>query len=169
MAWIVFAALLVFGMYLWKRNQSRKSAQGFFDKMTERTLSSRTGRVEAGPDLAFAAKGYAQVAVTRRNAPHLELHTLERGFAEGLLNEGCTREQALSARWGGSYAIADDLGMFDDALVAYKETRAEAGRVGFQTKEDASQAYYSAALMVMSLVHTMEPREYGRFLKHINA
>lgn len=121
------------------------------------------------PDLPFAAKGYVQVAVSRRYSPHVDLHKLERGFGEELLTEGCTRVQALSARWGGSYAIAADLSAFDDALVSYKQTLAEVGRVGFNTKEDASQAYYTAALLVMSLVHATEPHEYGRFLKHINA
>lgn len=121
------------------------------------------------PDLPFAAKGYAQVAVTRRYAPHIELHKLERGFAEELLDEGCTREQALSARWGGSYAIADDISTFDDALVSFKQTMAEAGRTSFHTKEEASKAYHTAALLVMSLVHATEPEEYGRFLAHIGS
>jgi hypothetical protein len=120
------------------------------------------------PDLQFAAKGYAQVAITRRHAPQIDLHSLERGFAEELLSEGCTMDQALSARWGGAYAISDPLSDFDQAIVAYKETATERGLPFNRCKEDAARMYDVAAALVIATAHVADPREYGRFLRHIN-
>lgn len=147
MLWIAVVGCLLIGWYLWTQSRMRRRE----------------------PDLQFAAKGYMQVAITRRHAPHIDLHKVERGYAGELLAEGCTREQALSARWGGAYAIADDVRTFDDALIAYKETRAEFGMGKFEAKEAAENAYLASALLVMAAAHTADPAEYGRFLRFINA
>lgn len=122
------------------------------------------------PDIHYAAKGYAMVAISRRHAPHIDLHKLERGYADELLLEGCTSNQALSARWGGAYAIADDLSTFDDALSAYKETLAEIrDKHAFGTKKEAERAYVIAATMVLGVAHASDPKEYGRFLAFVGA
>lgn len=121
------------------------------------------------PDLNFAAKGYMQIAVTRRHAPHVDLHKVEHGYAQELLGAGCSLEQALSARWGGAYAISSDLAPFDDALAAYRETAAETGLSTNRTKEDVERMFHAAALLVVAAVQTADPREYGRFLTFIGA
>jgi hypothetical protein len=91
-------------------------------------------------------------------------------YAEQLLNEGCTLDQAFSARWGGAYAINDDLSSFDDALASMREARRESNmpdKMG--TKEEAEAMYLMSAGAVITLVHTLDPMEYQRFLAHIGA
>lgn len=122
------------------------------------------------PDLRFAAKGYLHVATTRRYRPELDLHKLERGYAEQLLNQGCTLDQAYSARWGGAYAINDDLHNFDDALQSMRESRKASDmpdKMG--TKEEAEAMYLMSAGAVIALVHTLDPTEYQHFLGYIGA
>jgi hypothetical protein len=131
-------------------------------------LRSLVGR-SPEPDLKFAAKGYVQVAVTRRYAPHVDLHRLEQSYAGELLAEGCTREQALSARWGGAYAAASEAAAFDDVLAAYKDVVAERGQGHGWTKDDAARMYEGAGLLLMTSAHAADPYEYGRFLRHIAA
>lgn len=121
------------------------------------------------PDLHYAAKGFVQVAMTRRYASHVDLHNLEQGYAAELMSGGCTTGQALSARWGGAYAITADLGLFDHGVASYKETMSELGRGALKSKEEASRMYLAAAVCVMATVHTQDPREYGRFLDYIGA
>lgn len=130
----------------------------------------RFGKNSAVPDIQFAARGFTQVALTRQHAPHLNLHTLERGFAEELMQEGCSLEEALSARWGGSYAITADLGEFRRAIDVVKDTMEEQrGSRAFGTKEEAEAAYQAAAVCIMGTAHSVDPKEYGRFLEHIGA
>lgn len=121
------------------------------------------------PDLKFAAKGYQQVAISRRYAPHIDLHQLEQSYAAVLFKEGCSREQALSARWGGTYAIVDPLSNFDDAIAAYKETADEQGIPYKGTKEGAARMYDAAALLVVTTAHVADPHEYRHFLRYIKA
>ncbi len=121
------------------------------------------------PNLRYAALGYLQVAVARRYSPHLDLNRLEKGFALQLLDQGCSKVQALSARWGGAYAIVDDLCDFDDAVTAYKETAAEAGFKGHRTREQADHMFNTAALLVISTAYVADRKEYGRFLSFIGA
>jgi hypothetical protein len=127
------------------------------------------GAANSTPDLRFAAKGYVQVAIARRHAPHIVLDQLERRYAEELLSEGCTMDQALSARWGGAYAIADPLADFDRALTAYNETAIEQGLAYNRSKEDAARMYDVAATLVIATAHAADADDYGRFLRYINA
>ncbi|MBX7482333.1 hypothetical protein [Qipengyuania qiaonensis] len=134
---------------------------GIFSRVTRRTPE---------PDIEFAARGFVQVAITRRHAPHLDLHKLERGYAAELLEEGCSLEQALSARWGGAYAITANLSEFDEAIETFKDTMADAlGRRTFKTADEAKVAYQSAAVFLLGVAHAVDPREYGRFLDYIGA
>jgi hypothetical protein len=139
----------------------------FFRRSSPQREQGATPRRD--PDLRFAAKGYVQIAITRRHASHIDLHKLERGYAAELLSEGCTLEQALSARWGGAYAIVDTLEDYDRAIAAYKETMAERGLPYARTKKDAARMYEIAATLVIASAHEADPEEYGRFLRHINA
>lgn len=122
------------------------------------------------PDLHYAAKGFVHVMISKKFAPHLNLNALERGYAEELHGQGCSREQALSARWGGAYAIHVDVAEFDGALESFKQARKDlGGDEGFATKADAERAYLAAGLLIIGRAHTIDPKEYGRFLFHINA
>lgn len=122
------------------------------------------------PDFEFAARGFAQVAITRLHAPQIDLHSLELGFAEELLREGCSVEQAMSARWGGTYAITADLREFREAIEAFKDTMQEQyGRRTFETKAEAESAYRAAAVCLIGTAHAFDPNEYGRFLAYVGA
>lgn len=125
---------------------------------------------QAQPDIQFAAKGYMQVAVTRRLRPEIDLHTIEHGYAQQLLDGGCAVEQALSARWGGVCAINDDLSNFDDAVAAMREAREESGmsdKMG--SKEEAEAMYLASATAVITLTNTLDPGGYQNFLNYIGA
>lgn len=168
MIWFAVIALIIVAIMAWLRWERRLSKRALI-QMSEQLITRRARGSDGQPDLEFAAKGYMQVAVTRRHAPHIDLHKLERGFAEELLSEGCTRHQALSARWGGAYAISDELEAFDQALAVFKKTAAGFGVAPFKSKAEAEKAYRAAALMVIATVNEVDPQEYGRFLRFIGA
>lgn len=120
------------------------------------------------PDLEFAAKGYLQIATIRRYRPELDLSALERGYAEQLLDSGCSLNQAYSARWGGAYAIQDDLQNFDDALLSMREARRASGMNDkMETPAEAEAMYLVSAKAVIALVHILDPTEYEHFLAYI--
>lgn len=163
----IAVGLVVLGFYLLGQATKWRNRQQLLGMM--QSMSDGQASAEAPePDLAFAAKGYQQVAVTRRYARHVDLHKLERAYAVELLSEGCTMEQALSARWGGAYAIVDPLYDFDLAIAAYKKTFEEQGISYNGTEEDAVRVYEVAATLVIATAHVADPHEYGRFLKYIN-
>jgi hypothetical protein len=123
------------------------------------------------PDFYFAAKGYVQVAITKDQAPHIDLHKLELGYANDLLEEGCTVEQALSARWGGVQAIHDDLTLFALAIRKGKEEAAEAGLLP-ESNNDAARAihrkiFQCAGDFAVRCAWEADRKDYGRFLRHI--
>ena len=120
------------------------------------------------PDLEFAAKGYLQIATTRRYRPELNLYALEQGYAQRLLDGGCSLNQAYSARWGGAYAIQDDLQNFDDALLSMKEARKASGMADkTESPAEAEAMYLVSAKAVIALVHVLDPTEYEHFLVYI--
>lgn len=136
----------------------------FFKSLLDRTRA---------PDFDFAAKGFVQVAITRKHAQHIDLHKLERGHAAELRDEGCTLEQALSARWGGVEAIHDDMVLFDLAFRRGKEEATEAGILP-QSNEEAGKAVYRAIYQMaadFALRSTWESDKsrYGRFVRRIRA
>lgn len=166
MLWALAIVGVLAALIAWWRAAKRKSRLVLFDKMAE-LVEARLPQALAQPDLAYAAKGYVQVALSRRHAPHIDLHKLERGYAETLLSAGCSQDQGLSARWGGAYAITDDLEAFDGALTAYMEVLEEAGRLPLKSKQEAEQAHRSAALMAVTVGHEFDPLEYSRFLRFL--
>lgn len=119
-------------------------------------------------DLHFAAKGYMQIAVTRQHCPELDLHVIEQGYAAELLREGCSTEQAWSARWGGVCAINSAPSDFEDAVAAMREARRETGMPKkMRSKEEAEAMYLAAATAVVTLQNTMDPAGYPHFLSYI--
>ncbi|WP_138984414.1 hypothetical protein [Sphingobium yanoikuyae] len=134
-----------------------------------RAVKRRVVAVPRAPDLKYAAKGYLQVAVTRRHAPQIDLHNLEKVYAQEMLDAGCSLNQALSARWGGTYAISDPFSNFDDAIAAYKEAAVDHGISYNATEQDASNMYNAAALLVVTTADTVDPEAYGHFLRYIRA
>ena len=125
------------------------------------------------PDFEFAAKGFVQVAITRRYSQHIDLHKLERGYAAELMDEGCTLEQALSARWGGVEAIHDDLVLFDLGIQKGKEEATEACILP-QTDGAAGKAVYlhiyrMAADFALRCTWEADHDRYGRFVRHVRA
>lgn len=167
MVWaIVIVAVAALVMYFRQqaiKQQSRDRIAGMMWEIADR----RTNSV-IEPDLEFAAIGYTLVANLRRNPSNkIDLHELEEAHAITLLKEGCTPEQALSARWGGAYAIVDPLYQYDDAIASYKKTAKEQGVPYNDSDESVRQMYKAAAFMVMTLAHNADPFEYGRFLKFI--
>ncbi|MES3043733.1 hypothetical protein [Sphingomonas faeni] len=122
------------------------------------------------PDLHFAAKGYLQIAITRKHMPNANLHAIESGYAKELLDEGCSTEQALSARWGGVRAIHDEPENFDDAVEAMRETRREVGMPeSMKDKAEAEKMFLAAALGVVTLASVLVPQDWPDFRKFIGA
>jgi hypothetical protein len=120
------------------------------------------------PDLRFAAKGYLQIAITRKYMPNVDLHKIESGYANELLEQGCSVEQALSARWGGVRAIHDEPESFDDAIDAMREARRETGMPNeMKDKAEAEKMYLAAALGVVTLASVLVPQDYPDFLNYI--
>ena len=131
-------------------------------------IFNRLAKKSAEPDIEFAARGFVQVAITRQHAPQIDLHSLERGFAEELLREGCSVGQAMSARWGGAYAITAEPSEFLAAIEVFKDTMEQRyGRRTFESKAEAEGAYRAAAVYLMRTAHALDPKEYGRFLNYI--
>lgn len=125
------------------------------------------------PDMLFASKGYIQIAMTRLvqpDFPSTDLHIVERGYASQLLHEGCSLQQAHSARWGGVVAINDDGMIFSDAVLAVRKTRTELeDPEKFRSKEEAEAHYLAAATAILAFRHTMDPGGYEHFLKFVGA
>ncbi len=120
------------------------------------------------PDLHFAAKGYLQIAVARKYMSDVDLHTIESGYADGLLKQGCSIEQALSARWGGVRAIHDEPESFDDAVDAMRATRRETGMPDeMKDKAEAEKMYLAAALCVVTLASVLVPQDYPEFRNYV--
>ena len=167
MFWIALFVFAGFAGWLLIQSKNKREQRDHFERMANSMLAREKVEMRV-PDVAFAARGFKQVAITRRYAPNTDLHKLERGYAEQLLQEGCSRGQALSARWGGAYAITCDLADFDGALAAHKDTLSgDRGKRDFATKKDAEQAYEVAAAQVMIAAHAADPKEFNRFLDFI--
>ena len=158
--------LVVMVILAW-RSATRRQSERNGQRIYERLEAARVVIQQENLDLGFAAQGYVQVTITRRYAPDIDLHTLERGFAEKLSAEGCTKAQALSARWGGVCAISDDLEAFDDALAIFKETADSFGHE--KSLEATRRANQAAALAILTLKNHVQPLEYPRFLRYIGA
>lgn len=125
------------------------------------------------PDFNFAAMGFVQVAITRKYGPHTDLHKLERAYAAELRAEGCTLEQALSARWGGVEAIFDDMVLFDLAVGKGKKEAMKAGLLPQVDTEAGkvvhAEIYQAAADFALRCTLEDIPGRYGHFVNQIRA
>lgn len=124
------------------------------------------------PDFYFAAKGYVQIAVLKREGKdETYLRRVEYAHGMELFNEGCSEEQALSARWGGCLAIEDDLVLFETAI---EKGKAEATTVGHLPSEDIEISkniyrtiYQNAGDFAARCAWEGDRTMYRRFLNHI--
>lgn len=123
------------------------------------------------PDLEFAAEGFMMVALARVNRPDLDLHEFELRHAHQLLSEGCTKHQALSARWGSAHAIGADLIMYDCAVKVAKDMTDEAG-ITVEAGENETDLYRSycltAAVFTMRGIWEADRKEFNQFLSRNN-
>lgn len=124
------------------------------------------------PDFYFAAKGYVQIAVLKRDGKdEAYLRRIERAHGMGLLNDGCSEEQALSARWGGCLAIEDDLILFETAI---RQGKAEATAAGHLPNDDVEVSkeiyrtiYQKAGDFAARCAWEGDRTMYRRFLRHV--
>ncbi|WP_156318050.1 hypothetical protein [Blastomonas sp. AAP25] len=118
--------------------------------------------------MQFAAKGYLQIAITRKHLPNIDLHRIELGYAEQLLDAGCSAEQAFSTRWGGVRAIQDEPESFEDAIEAMRQARRECGMPAeFEDKAEAEIMYLAAALSIVTLANFIDPKDYETFCNYV--
>ncbi len=103
----------------------------------------------------------------RKNGIAIDLHAVEMSTAKKLLADGCTRDQALAARWGGVTATTADMDVFQTGIDAYEETKKEMGRG--PSGETPASKFEAGAIFYLSLVMQDAPSEYERFLRHIRA
>lgn len=115
------------------------------------------------PDLDYAAKGFAAVALARANNLDVDLHVMELRNAERLLDEGATVEQAMSARWGGAYAIHCNLDEYARSVDAYEQT----AKAHEAITDLTDNKYEAGAKLLLIMALSQEPAEYERFLRHI--
>lgn len=124
------------------------------------------------PDFYFAAKGYVQVAVTKREGKdEAFLRNLERGYALTFLETGASEQQALSVRWGGCLAIEDDQILFQSAIDKGKSDALAIGKLPnndqAQGKEIYRAIYQRAGDFAVRCAWEADRTLYGRFLKQI--
>ena len=100
--------------------------------------------------------------------PNVDLHIIESGYANELLEQGCSIEQAVSARWDGVRAIHDDPENFEDAIEAMREARRETGMPEKMTdKAEAEKMFLAAALGVVTLANVLVPQDWPDFRRYI--
>ncbi|MBO3278243.1 hypothetical protein [Pseudomonas schmalbachii] len=119
------------------------------------------------PDIDYAVKGFANLYSVSEASGGAELHSVEMRFAEKVLNDGGTEEQALSARFGGVLAIsADPLLMeclyrrFEEAMEGMPEEYMLSDEYKLVRLNAAATEYISGLLVEC-------PDEYENFLNYI--
>lgn len=158
---VVVGAVVAVGLFLAHRSrrasQHCAAVQGIYAAM-----DARNGPRQ--PDIASAAKAFASIAILRKLNVDVDLHKVEMTNSQSILDKGGTDDEALSARWGGAVAIADDFALFDAGVEAYEDTRIADGR---QPDADPKQKFYAGAAMYLALLLAGAPSEYERFLRHL--
>lgn len=159
---LVVGAVAAFGLFLAYRShltsQRLAIVQGFYASVNARSNSPRQ------PDLTSAARAFAGIAILRKHNVDVDLHNVERTNAQAILDKGGTDREALSARWGGVFAITDDLVLFDVGVQSYEDVRIEHGR---PADADPKEKFYAGAAMYLAHVMADAPGEYERFLGYI--
>lgn len=158
MGWVLALVALVGLIWAFRAYQRRLAAQSFAE--VARLVSEGGGIGPLQPDLGYAAEAYARIAAIRRNSLPGDLHHLAKANAWHSKRNGATELQALSAYWGGIYAIEDDLTAFEDGLAAYEDAKAELGR---EPTRDPKSKFYASASIHLSRVLATFPKEFASF------
>lgn len=163
---LLLAAVAALGLFLAYRAHSNAQRLSSFERVAE-AAGRASQRAPRQPDLAYAAKGFVGVALMRKNGINIDLHAVELGNAKHLLENGCSVDQALSARWGGVTAMEADLGHFQVGIDAYEETKAELG--GAPQGDNPEAKFHVSARLYLAALLKEQPYEFERFLRYINA
>lgn len=157
------AALVAILVYKARADARRRASFLLFSEATMRANQAPT----RSPDMRAASEAFVQVVICRQHAPNIDLHALEMGCGDEVLNSGGTIEQALSARWGGACAIHADLDVYKEGIASF-EARLREGKTALQVA-DPKTKFRMGATYYLSLLLAKQPGEYERFLRHINA
>ncbi|RYG26251.1 MAG: hypothetical protein EON93_21585 [Burkholderiales bacterium] len=132
----------------------------------------RNGDAPRKPDMSFAARAYARVAMMRVNNIEADFHALEAAHARIMREGGATEHEVLSALWGGAYGMDVDLNTFrsnvKDHVDAFEDTKRELGRTP-PNSDDPKIKFNMAATAHLALVMADKPNEYERFLAYMKS
>lgn len=134
-------------------------ARNAANKSTERTTPSSVTNSDMKaeyPDMNYAGKAFAQVALMRANDIDFDLHEAEQRLAEAELDKGCTVHQALSMRWGGVQAIHADLFMFSDGVEVAKSA-------------NRPEPFLDSAKSYLAIIIDQCPTEFSSFKQYLGA
>jgi hypothetical protein len=154
MLWVAVACIVtVVGVYLWGQARRRAGQREIYE-LASRVQAQRERQSSDHPDLGFAAKGFAAIALMKANAVAVDLHDAEYALAENARKEGATLHQALSLRWGGVQAIHTDPQLYSMAVAA---------------AEDAGSAdrYHHGAAAHLAMVLHQCPEDFATFRAHM--
>lgn len=118
MIWIAaFLGAALLGLLLIReagRRQSRADVLEIMERVAARPVASPS----LEPDMAFASRGFAAIALMKANSIEVDLHDAEYALAERAMRDGATLHQAMSLRWGGVQAIHAEGADYADAVGA---------------------------------------------------
>jgi len=136
--------------------------------MSEANRSSITTQSKPKqPNIKYAADGFAHIYSLKNSTTSTDLHNEELKYSKILLNNGCTHEEALSARFGGVLAINVEEEFVRAFFAAYDESKTGNENLGTQSEDE--RKIQGAAIAYLTLLLGEHPDEYEIFLKHINS
>ena len=135
-------------------------------KPVQRTATIPAAKLRQ-PDMAFAARGFAAVALATNDTPRDELYAIADGCAEPMLDAGCTTLQALSARWGGVTAIDADISLYKIYIQSYVEVMNEERLKFSRHKDSPSNKFHMGATTYLAHIIADAPAEFERYLKYM--
>lgn len=122
------------------------------------------------PDMSFAAKSYAHIALMRMNNSNADFHAVLEARASSMRADGATEHQVLSALWGGHYGIDAELDMIRanarEYVDAFEKTKIATGSSHLNVEQGPS-SFHMAATKHLALVMVDAPQEFERFLAHM--
>ncbi len=119
------------------------------------------------PDMAYAARGFAAVALVRAHCVDVDLNALADSYANSLYDDGCSELHAISAQWGGVTSKGADLIVYENMIETYVDLMNDEQRVIPSDKTDPRSRFNMAASTYLAAVMATAPNEFERFLKHI--
>lgn len=170
--YLVWGAVALVAVVFIFREQSHRNNRNSFNDLARAVAASKvTGQEKQRtpmpaastsndpsdrPDMYFAGRAFAQVALMRANDIGIDLHDVEQRLAEAEMEKGCTAHQALSMRWGGVQAIHADLAMYSAGVeVAQNSHRAE--------------PYVDGGIAYLAMVLHQCPSEFQSFKQYLGA